>query len=74
MNPSSQILDDSTFRSVDNFVNICENTSDFSRHRDRLNAILNDLNSIDFKHVQSPDIFEVGLSHLICLPESKTIC
>lgn len=54
-----QRSDNSLLRTVDNFINYCENGSDFSRHRDRLNTILNDLNSIEFQHGQARDIVEV---------------
>lgn len=54
-----QRSDDNLLRTVDNFINYCENGSDFSRHRDRLNTILNDLNSIEFQHGQARDVVEV---------------
>lgn len=68
MNPSSQLSDDNLLRSIENLINICENASaDLSRHRDKLNMILNDLNSIDFKYVQTLDIIKVSLQtqHLL---------
>lgn len=56
-----QISTDILLRSIDNLINICENTpADLSRHRDKLNSILNDLNAIEFKYVQSLDIIKVG--------------
>lgn len=75
MNPSvqssSQLSGDNLLRSVENLINICENASaDLSRHRDKLNMILNDLNSIDFKYVQTLDIIKVSLEtheHLLDL-------
>lgn len=65
MNPSvqssSQISSDNLLRLIENLMNICENaSSDLSRHRDKLNMILNDLNSIDFKYVQTLDIMKVS--------------
>lgn len=58
---SSQLSGDNLLRSIDNLINICENASaDLSRHRDKLNMILNDLNSIDFKYVQTLDIIKVS--------------
>lgn len=55
-----QRSDDSLLRTVDNFINYCENGSDFSRHRDRLNTILNELNSIEFvQHGQARAVVEV---------------
>lgn len=45
-------------KSIENFLIICENSSfDFDRQREKLNNILNDLNSFDFKLVQ---LIEVG--------------
>lgn len=61
MNVPPQISSDIQLRSIDNLINICENApSDLSRHRDKLNSILNDLNSMDFKYVQTLDIFKVS--------------
>lgn len=58
---SSQISSDNLLRSIDNLINICENaSSDLSRHREKLNMILNDLNSIDFKYVRTLDIMKVS--------------
>lgn len=52
---------DLIFKSIENFINICENsTSNFSRHRDKLNSLLNELNSIDFKYKQSLDVHKVS--------------
>lgn len=48
-------------KSIDNFVIICENsTLDFGRQREKLNVILNDLNSFDFKLIQVIDVGKVG--------------
>lgn len=61
MNPPPQISNDFLLRSIDNLVNICENAaSDLSRHRDKLNLVLNDLNSVEFKYVQSLDVLKVS--------------
>lgn len=60
MSPPLQISSDILLKSIDNLINLCENaSSDLSRHRDKLNSILNDLNSIEFKYVQSLDIYKV---------------
>lgn len=74
MNPSvqssSQISSENLLRSIENLINICENaSSDLSRHRDKLNMILNDLNSIDFKYVQTLDIMKVSFLYF-----SFTLC
>lgn len=64
MSPPPQISSDILIRSIDNLINICENApSDLSRHRDKLNLILNDLNSVEFKYVQTLDIFKVSHIH-----------
>lgn len=64
MSPPPQISSDILIRSIDNLINICENSpSDLSRHRDKLNSILNDLNSVEFKYVQTLDIFKVSHIH-----------
>lgn len=60
MNSPLPRTDDGLSRTIDNFINICENASDFQRHRERLNIILNDLNSIEFQHIQCRDILEVS--------------
>lgn len=61
MSPPPQISSDILIRSIDNLISICENTpANLSRHRDKLNSILNDLNAIEFKYVQSLDIIKVG--------------
>lgn len=71
MNPSaqsssSQLSNDNLLRSIENLINICENaSSDLSRHRDKLNMILNDLNSIDFKYVQTLDIMKVSAADFV---------
>lgn len=68
MNPPLQRSEDILSRNIENFVNICENASDFARHRDRLNVILNDLNSIELQHVQTRETVEVSfLKHLLCI-------
>lgn len=60
MSPPLQISSDNLLKSINNLINLCENaSSDSSRHRDKLNSILNDLNSIEFKYVQSVDIYKV---------------
>lgn len=65
MSLPSQISSDFVLKSIDNLINICENAStDLSRHRDKLNLILNDLNSIEFKYVQTFDIIKVSVQHL----------
>lgn len=62
MSPPVQISNDCILRSIDNLVNICENAaSDLSRHRDKLNLLLNDLNSIEFKYIQSLDVMKVSI-------------
>lgn len=66
MNPPPQISNDFLLRSIDNLVNICENAaSDLSRHRDKLNLVLNDLNSVEFKYVQSLDVLKVSVFFFI---------
>lgn len=62
MNRQQDIYTSSLIKSMDNFVEICENTkaSDFDRHRDKLNTILNQLNACDFKYVQPMDLIKVG--------------
>lgn len=68
MNRQQDILTNNLIKSMDNFVGICENTkaSDFDRHRDKLNSILNQLNACDFKYVQPMDLVKVGAnSHII---------
>lgn len=61
MSPLPQISSDILLKSIDNLINICENASSgLSRHRDKVNSILNDLNSIEFKYVHSLDIFKVS--------------
>lgn len=55
---SFPIKTDQFLKSIENFLIICENSSfDFGRQREKLNNILNDLNSFDFKLVQ---LIEVG--------------
>lgn len=45
------------YKTYENFINICENcSSDFGRHRDKLNQILNELNSVDHKLIQLLDV------------------
>lgn len=64
MSPPPQISSDILLRSINNLINICENSpSDLSRHRDKLNFILNDLNAMEFKYVQTLDIFKVSHLH-----------
>lgn len=48
-------------KSVESFLIICENsTSEFGRQREKLNTILNDLNSFDFKLVQMLQVKQVN--------------
>lgn len=66
MSPSPPISNEIVIKLIDNLINICENTaSDLSRHRDKLNSILNDLNSIEFKYVQTVEITNVSFHTLI---------
>lgn len=52
--------DENFIKLIENFINICDNTSsDLSRHRDKLNSILNELNSIDFKYMHTSNIKRV---------------
>lgn len=52
------------YKTYENFINICENcSSDFARHRDKLNQILNELNSVDQKLIQLLDAKRVSLIH-----------
>lgn len=61
MNPTHAIVtNDSIFKSIENFITICHNApSDFGRLRDKLHSILNELNSIDFKYNQTPNVNKV---------------
>lgn len=64
MNPSPQISSENLIKSIDNLINICENTpSQLSRHREKLNLILNDLNSTEFKYVPSLEVTKVRMSY-----------
>lgn len=46
---------------MDSFIEICENAQpDLSRHRDKLNSILNSLNSCDFKYMQAIELSQVS--------------
>lgn len=61
MSPPPHVSNEILLKSIDNLVNICENAaSDLSRHRDKLNSVLNDLNAVEFKYVQSLDILKVS--------------
>lgn len=63
-----QISNDTLLRSINNLINICENSrSDLGRHREKLNSILNDLNSIEFKYVQNLDIIKVSVDCICSL-------
>lgn len=56
---------DTFLKSIENFVIICENSAlDFDRQREKLNVILNDLNSFDFKLMQVIDVGKVCYSWL----------
>lgn len=63
MNPTQMVAtNDSIFKSIENFITICDNTaSDFGRHRDKLHSLLNELNSIDFKYNQTPNVNQVRM-------------
>lgn len=68
MSPPLQISNEILLKSIDNLINLCENApSDLSRHREKLNSILNELNSIEFKYVQNLDIYKVrhNIVHLL---------
>lgn len=68
MSPPPQISTDFLLRSIDNLINICEYApADLSRHRDKLNSILNDLNSVEFKYVHSLEYDKVSHRLPICL-------
>lgn len=51
---------DTFLKTIENFIIICENsTLDFERQREKLNLILNDLNSFNFKLLEVVDVKEV---------------
>lgn len=56
---------DGFIKSIENFLMICENSiSDFSRQREKLNVILNDLNSFDFKLIQMVECGKVKIQNI----------
>lgn len=61
MSPPPQILNENLVKSVDNLIAIIENApSQLGVYRDKLNSILNDLNSTEFKYVQSIEVTKVN--------------
>lgn len=59
---SFPIKSDLFLKSIENFLLICENSaSDFVRQREKLNNILNELNSFDIKSLQSMELGKVNM-------------
>lgn len=59
--------DEQFIKLIENFLNICDNIpSDLGRHREKVNSILNELNSVDFKYMQTCNTKRVGGSQCTC--------
>lgn len=64
MGSSPEVYAENMLKSMDSFMEICENAPDLHRHRDKLNTILNNLNTCDFKYVQSIELAKVSIERL----------
>lgn len=76
MNPTQTVItNDSIFKSIENFITICDNTpTDFGRHRDKLHSLLNELNSINFKYNQTLNVIKVRvLTNSIALQHEESV-
>lgn len=63
-------------KSIEQFLIICENSvSDFVRHREKLNNVLNDLNSFDFKYAHKIECRKVSrITIAICQSNFNIFC